>query len=71
MHKYIASCIYMTCIYDFFGYYTLSGMTVSENRARSQCFLNNFKVKAHRARCLLNVCCVGHCTNCLMSHLYM
>lgn len=56
MHKYIVSCIHMTCIYDFFGYYTLSGMTVSENRARSQCFLNNFKVKANRTRCLLTVC---------------
>lgn len=58
MHKYIVSHIYMTCIYDFLGYYTLSGMTVSENRARSKCFLNNFNMKANRNRCLLNICCV-------------
>ena len=48
----------MTCIYDFLGYYTLSGMTVSENRARSKCFLNNFNMKANRNRCLLNILCV-------------
>ena len=53
----------MTCIYDFLGYYTLSGMTVSENRARSKCFLNNFNMKANRNRCLLNICCDRHCTN--------
>ena len=63
MHKYIVSHIYMTCIYDFLGYYTLSGMTVSENRARSKCFLNNFNMKANRNRCLLNICCDRHCTN--------
>lgn len=57
MHKYIVSHICILYIW-LLGYYTRSGMTVSENRARSKCFLNNFNMKANRNRCLLNICYV-------------
>lgn len=67
----------MTCVYDLFDCYTLSGMTVSENRARKQTYLKQMlsqqlQYKMEQKWVFVEyLLCDRHCTNCLTFHFYV